>query len=695
MANFRIKFHKFISLILSLSVLLSQTVGTLACLPNVSVQQSDGSSSSTTHIPQVLTADDLFIHCNNAVFSGSKIHARLMEAIVDGSLTIETLTDEFRSDSHSTAIGGSLAAISGMLMDVKPDRLYAPQPSSVPRSDGFMHPAFSAVPTMRIADEEAMSRKIREVAEMVGTERFYLTVGGLLHKKGATVGLRPDGVVVRDDAEKITAGRILEEKVREAESHRRSVINPSIAEFTAMMGQIDELQQVRARIAEQQMIDCIPQEERKRTDEAVQRTAQQEETKVKSVVEETVAVNDQLNQKLKSTVGEAEIAKLTSGKPVSAKTRASVAREISGAIGALQAKKDEVARSSSAGSGKFEQSITAASKETQLSVLNDRIGMYQQLLFALSQAPEPPTVTRVKEGAGVVLGIVADNCRAADSMTHEQYMDYQMSKMPDGVRSDPEIIDSVAASYFINKGLAKVAQGMGTVFGALDDATGNVFSRWMHKLSDGIDSAFDKVERRMISEGVPEAVAQNLADVGNISTQILAPGALGKAGAAMAGVTKLRGAMLGAVTKSIATVIDGSKIGMSWTGNWFKRGYAFEKFLESLFPGAKLPDRFKTFDFFKKATGEAISVKTLDTNTLARIARPETVRYTINGYINKMLNYTGDPRHLDLVRPEAIVSKELRLAVPANMSPEHARQIMHSIQHGIDNGVKVTITKIK
>jgi hypothetical protein len=184
----------------------------------------------------ILRADDLFIRCGNAVFSGSKIHARLMEAIVNGSLTIETLTDEFRSDSHFTAIGGSLAAISGMLRDVKVDRLYAPQASSVPGSDGVVSPAFSAVPTMRIADEEAMSRKIREVAQMVGTERFYLTVGGLLHKKGAMVGLKPDGIVVRNDAERIQAGRVLEEKIHEAESHRRSIINPSVAEFVSMMG---------------------------------------------------------------------------------------------------------------------------------------------------------------------------------------------------------------------------------------------------------------------------------------------------------------------------------------------------------------------------------------------------------------------------------------------------------------------------
>jgi hypothetical protein len=548
---------------------------------------------------------------------------------------------------------------------------------------------------MRFADEEAMSLKVRELAQLVGQEKFYLTVGNLLHKKGATVGLKPDGVVVRDDAEKISAGRVLEEKVREAESHRRSVINPAIGEFVAMMNQIDELQQVRAQIAMQQMLEGVSKEEREKTGEAVQRAARQEEAKIGKVAEETVAVNDQLNQKLKTTVGEAEIAKLTSGKPVSAKTRASVAKELNGAIDVLRAKKEEIAGGASAGSNKFEQNIATASKETQVGILNDRIGLYQQLLFALSQTPEPPAVTRVKEGANVVLGVVADNCRAANSMTHEQYMTHQMSKMPEGVRSDPEIIDSVAASYFINKGLAKVAQSVDTVFSVLDDATGNVFSGLMHKLSDGIDSAFERVEHEMISGGMPAAIAQNLADIGNISTQIFAPGAVGKAGAAVASVTKLRGAMLGAVTKSSVSVIDGSKIGMSWAGNWFERGYAFEKYLESVFPGAKLPDRFKTFDFFRKKDGLAISAKTLDTNTLSKIANPGTVRYTINGYINKMINFTEYTLEKFPLDSSMITAKELHLAIPASTSPIHMQQIMRSVQHGMDNGIKVVITKVK
>jgi hypothetical protein len=42
-----------------------------------------------------------------------------------------------------------------------------------------------------------------------------------------------------------------------------------------------------------------------------------------------------------------------------------------------------------------------------------------------------------------------------------------------------------------------------------------------------------------------------------------------------------------------------------------------------------------------------------------------------------------------------ISSRELHLAIPANTSPVHMQQIMRSMQHGIDNRVKVVITRVK
>ena len=114
---------------------------------------------------------------------------------------------------------------------------------------GIMDPRLKAIPSVRFADERELSRRVQHLASLVGTEKFYLTVGKLLYQKSAEVGLRPDGVVVKSDAEKISAGKILEEKLSETQEHDRRVINPCVAEFISMMSEVDELQQLRQQIS--------------------------------------------------------------------------------------------------------------------------------------------------------------------------------------------------------------------------------------------------------------------------------------------------------------------------------------------------------------------------------------------------------------------------------------------------------------
>jgi filamentous hemagglutinin len=164
-----------------------------------------------------------------------------------------------------------------------------------------------------------------------------------------------------------------------------------------------------------------------------------------------------------------------------------------------------------------------------------------------------------------------------------------------------------------------------------------------------------------------------------------------------AGVTKFRTNVFGAFTRAGEGVIDGRSIGLNWLGNWFDRGYAFEDYLASKLPANwRLPPRFKTFDFF--GDGKAISVKTLDTNTLSRITDPDLIRYQINGYVNNMINFVEAPYRNGtgkILRDAEISSKELLLGIPANTSPTHMQQLAESIEYGSRNGVSVVITKIK
>lgn len=255
-------------------------------LPNVAVQKADSKFKQRSPQPMVLTCDDLFIRCDDVVFSGSKIRSRLLEMIVTGDLKIETLLGEFLSESNSSAISASLGALYGAVKNI----------DSAP---SLRDPRLGAVPRMRFASEEQLLRKVSALAELVGTEKFYLKVGGLLHKVGATVGLKPDGVVVRSEAEKIEAGRVLEEKIQECERHKKHVFNPAVGEFFAMMSQIDEFNQVRAQLRAEQVNRKVSAAEQEQTDREVKQFLEKNEVKEKyAKIKETKARLDRVIQKI-------------------------------------------------------------------------------------------------------------------------------------------------------------------------------------------------------------------------------------------------------------------------------------------------------------------------------------------------------------------------------------------------------------
>ena len=106
-------------------------------------------------------------------------------------MTIESLRDILKEENSNSAINGSLAAVF----------------SSVHKIDNraTLDPKLGSIPTLRIADEDEITEKVNTLAELVGEEKFYLKVGGLLYQRGADVGLKPDGLVTKSESEKIKA----------------------------------------------------------------------------------------------------------------------------------------------------------------------------------------------------------------------------------------------------------------------------------------------------------------------------------------------------------------------------------------------------------------------------------------------------------------------------------------------------------
>jgi hypothetical protein len=182
------------------------------------------------HEQMNMEANDLFIRCNDAIFSASTIRAQTVKMLVSGNLTVETLTDTFRSSSHSSQIAGSLSSIAGLI-------------KGVPTERRFIDPRLGAVPTIRIADEERLTDNIDRAAALIGKEVFYLKVGELLYNKG---GMISDGAI---------AGRRVYESVPTRDERHKRVINPMIGELVSMMGQVEEFNEVRAQYMLQRKVD--------------------------------------------------------------------------------------------------------------------------------------------------------------------------------------------------------------------------------------------------------------------------------------------------------------------------------------------------------------------------------------------------------------------------------------------------------
>ena len=271
------------SVSLSPAALLSAAIApgiasNLACLPSVSVSESEEHIERTAYLPMKFNANRLFVQCDNAVFSGSQIRAKVIEMIVMGDLTIESLRDSFKSESNSDTINESLAALF----------------SSVHKVDNraILDPKLGAVPTLRIADEEEITEKVNTLAELIGEEKFYLKVGGLLYQKGSEIGLKPDGLVTKTESEKIEAEKILKANIPETHIHKRHVINPTVGELVACMGQIDEFKQVRAQFITERLAEGATMEEAAEEGKKLQELLETPE--VKESYREIKAANEKL-----------------------------------------------------------------------------------------------------------------------------------------------------------------------------------------------------------------------------------------------------------------------------------------------------------------------------------------------------------------------------------------------------------------
>ena len=127
-----------------------------------------------------------------------------------------------------------------------------------------------------------------------------------------------------------------------------------------------------------------------------------------------------------------------------------------------------------------------------------------------------------------------------------------------------------------------------------------------------------------------------------------------------------------------------------------KQGMPWEDYVGGSLPAdARLPKNFKTFDYYDGATKTAVSAKSMDTQTMAKLANPNQVYSSIKENIDaaaKFETYTLSKTPLD---SSMISNREIQLAVPANTTKTQWTEINRAIEYGKSQGVTVKVTQVK
>ncbi len=137
-------------------------------------------------------------------------------------------------------------------------------------------------------------------------------------------------------------------------------------------------------------------------------------------------------------------------------------------------------------------------------------------------------------------------------------------------------------------------------------------------------------------------------------------------------------------------------VGIRWGAGIEGQGMPWENYLATQMPaGSRLVPNFKTFDFFDDVSGTAVSAKTLDTGTAARLARPEQIYSSLRGNIDAAADFTSYTLMRRTVSEDMIGARQVHVAVPAQTTSIQWQQIQRAIEYGQSRNVQVIITPVR
>ena len=163
------------------------------------------------------------------------------------------------------------------------------------------------------------------------------------------------------------------------------------------------------------------------------------------------------------------------------------------------------------------------------------------------------------------------------------------------------------------------------------------------------------------------------------------------------------------VTKGImapgAKIGQVQKLGLNITEESFKinwknpditaRGMQYENFVaEELKPQgiARLAPNTNTFDAFNPISGHAVSIKSLNTQTPARIADPRQMEHLLNRYVTKTKGFKGisETKLQYEITKNQVLSSEIRVGVPKETTMDQWLSLQKSAIKAEQEGIKIT-----
>uniref|UniRef100_UPI003307B36C endonuclease toxin domain-containing protein n=1 Tax=Photorhabdus viridis TaxID=3163327 RepID=UPI003307B36C len=147
---------------------------------------------------------------------------------------------------------------------------------------------------------------------------------------------------------------------------------------------------------------------------------------------------------------------------------------------------------------------------------------------------------------------------------------------------------------------------------------------------------------------------------------------------------------------SATATVSAAETGIQWGKGNMKQGMPWEDYVGTQLPAdARLPKNFKTFDYYDGVTKTAVSAKSMDTQTMAKLANPNQVYNSIKRNIDDVAKFRDATRSGEKLTSSMINHKEIQLAVPTNTTKVQWNEINRAIEYGKNQGVKVIVTQVK